>query len=193
MPARWSRALAARRGRSLIATGCALLVIAGCTKLTSEQKALAGKEQLCIACHGPQGRVLAVSAPVLEAQSKDYLVAQLTSFREHSRADADGRFYMWPIAAGLTDPTIDALAAYFAALPALVPNAAGTPPGNALYEKGVPDRGIAPCSSCHGDKGQGMAVFPRLAGQHRDYLTAQLHAFADEERSNPIMGPLAKN
>jgi cytochrome c553 len=38
-----------------------------------------------------------------------------------------------------------------------------------------------------------MADFPRLAGQHRDYLAAQLAALADGSRASAIMGPMAKN
>jgi cytochrome c553 len=38
-----------------------------------------------------------------------------------------------------------------------------------------------------------LAIFPRLAGQHRDYLATQLAAYADGSRANPIMGPLAKS
>lgn len=135
---------------------------------------------------------MAVSAPVLAGQSRDYLVAQLQAFRDHSRANGDGRFYMWPMAAGLSDALIESLAGYFASLPPAAP-ARGMPARSELFEKGAPERGIAPCSSCHGDKGQGVAAFPRLAGQHRDYLMAQLRAFADASRPNLIMGPMAKN
>lgn len=156
---------------------------------------MSDKERLCTACHASDGRVGPVHAPVLAGQSKDYLVAQLQTFRDHTRANGDGRFYMWPMAAGLSDAMVDHLAGYFAALPppAAQAAAAGTAAGQSLFSAGAPERGIAACSSCHGAQGQGVAVFPRLAGQHRDYLAAQLHAFADGSRPNPIMGPMAKN
>jgi cytochrome c553 len=38
-----------------------------------------------------------------------------------------------------------------------------------------------------------MPGFPRLAGQHADYLLAQLAAFADGSRANPVMGAMARN
>ncbi|RQR27913.1 cytochrome C [Burkholderia sp. Bp9143] len=54
--------------------------------------------------------------------------------------------------------------------------------------------GVAACIGCHGAQGEGNAAagFPRLAGTHAAYLSAQLAAFADGSRQNPIMQPLAK-
>jgi len=51
-----------------------------------------------------------------------------------------------------------------------------------------------PCASCHGDHGQGNAAagFPRLAGLNAAYLQAQLHAFAEGRRQNPVMMPIAR-
>ncbi|MBV6273708.1 c-type cytochrome [Alcaligenaceae bacterium CGII-47] len=50
------------------------------------------------------------------------------------------------------------------------------------------------CVTCHGEKGEGMAAagFPHLAGQGAGYLALQLQGFAQGERSNPIMEPIAK-
>ncbi|MFM0207401.1 c-type cytochrome [Paraburkholderia sediminicola] len=55
-------------------------------------------------------------------------------------------------------------------------------------------KGVAACISCHGAKGEGNAAagFPRLAGVSASYLSAQLTAFADGTRQNPIMQPMAK-
>ncbi len=50
---------------------------------------------------------------------------------------------------------------------------------------------IAPCSSCHGKDGAGMATFPRLAGMDATYLNKQLQDFASGSRSNPVMAPIA--
>ena len=35
----------------------------------------------------------------------------------------------------------------------------------------------AGCAACHGDKGQGMAVFPALAGQTSDYIIDRLTTY----------------
>lgn len=47
------------------------------------------------------------------------------------------------------------------------------------------------CAACHGDSGQGgkKGEYPRLAGQHVEYLTAQLHKFKDRKRHNLPMFP----
>ena len=166
-----------------------------CSTQSAEARAHVEKELSCSACHQPNGRTATTRSPLLAGQTRGYLVAQLKAFRDHSRADADGRFYMWPMVASLSDSSIDLLADHFASQqpPVGTPGTNTASDGKTLFDRGAPDRGVAPCSSCHGDKGQGVADFPRLAGQHGDYLNAQLLAFADGSRPNPIMGPLAKN
>ncbi|WP_081769030.1 c-type cytochrome [Herbaspirillum sp. RV1423] len=52
--------------------------------------------------------------------------------------------------------------------------------------------GVAACISCHGAQGEGNASFPRLAGAGQAYLQAQLNAFADGSRKNPVMQPFAQ-
>jgi cytochrome c553 len=50
----------------------------------------------------------------------------------------------------------------------------------------------ASCAACHGVNGIGIiALYPNLAGQKNDYLVAQLRAFRDGNRTNPIMSPMA--
>ena len=49
------------------------------------------------------------------------------------------------------------------------------------------------CAACHGATGRGIAdAYPNLAGQKAAYTAAQLRAFRDGERANPIMAPMAK-
>ena len=49
------------------------------------------------------------------------------------------------------------------------------------------------CFVCHGPHGQSLnAWYPALSGQPKAYIAAQLHAFANDQRPNPYMGPLAK-
>lgn len=48
------------------------------------------------------------------------------------------------------------------------------------------------CGACHGQNGIGIIpLYPNLAGQKREYLAAQLRAFRDGSRKNPIMSPMA--
>lgn len=44
------------------------------------------------------------------------------------------------------------------------------------------------CSACHGAEGNSVAaLWPNLAGQNANYLVAQLKAFKDGSRSDPVM------
>lgn len=50
----------------------------------------------------------------------------------------------------------------------------------------------AVCAGCHGAKGISAAgIYPNLAGQKADYLAAQLKAFREKTRANPVMAPMA--
>lgn len=50
------------------------------------------------------------------------------------------------------------------------------------------------CSLCHGVKGEAVsAVFPRLAGQHWEYIAKQLAEFKSGKRKSESMQPQAEN
>ena len=38
------------------------------------------------------------------------------------------------------------------------------------------------CAACHGQDGQGMGVFPKLAGQTSDYISNRLYAYKNREQ-----------
>ena len=43
-------------------------------------------------------------------------------------------------------------------------------------------RGLwAGCAACHGNEGQGMGMFPKLAGQNSDYISQRLYAYKNNE------------
>jgi cytochrome c553 len=138
-------------------------------------------QQACSLCHGVRGVSTSPNFPNLAAQQPGYIVAELKGFRGHSRQDPEGFEYMWGIARRLTDDQIDAIAAYYAAQPPAHQRPEGSAArigeGRTLFAQGAPDRGIPACSSCHGDQGQGLATFPRIAGQHADYIAKQLLVF----------------
>jgi cytochrome c553 len=52
-----------------------------------------------------------------------------------------------------------------------------------------------PCAACHGPEGNTPPGpdFPRLGGQHYDYLVQALEGYKSGARKNPIMNPLAAN
>ncbi len=157
---------------------------------------IAGIVHVCSSCHGPGGHSISSTFPRLAGQQKDYLIAQLTAFRDHTRADPHAKTYMWGMAARLSNPMIAALATYYSAQPPFPgtpnnsPEVAG---GRKIYTAGIPARQVPPCFACHGDKGQGNGPIPRLAGQHRAYLERQLEAFASKARANEIMHENSKN
>ncbi|WP_428493472.1 c-type cytochrome [Rhodopila sp.] len=70
----------------------------------------------------------------------------------------------------------------------------GTPDvGATIAQKGNAP-GAAPCTTCHGVRGEGNAAIgaPRLAGLGASYIVEQLDAFADKQRENAIMLPIAQ-
>ena len=39
----------------------------------------------------------------------------------------------------------------------------------------------AGCAACHGNEGQGMGAFPKLAGQNAEYISQRLYAYQNRE------------
>jgi cytochrome c553 len=153
--------------------------------------------QVCSSCHGVDGVSTSPNFPRLAGQSQDYLVSQLQNFRGHHRSDPAGYEYMWGLARDLSDEQITGLAAYFSAQtprPNRPVPAALLPLGQKIFQQGVPEHETPPCSGCHGTEGQGLAAFPRLAGQHRDYLVKQLTIFQrTEQRPGTPMTQVSHN
>ena len=151
---------------------------------------------VCGTCHGPTGNSAQRKYPRLAGQHANYLVAQLKAFRSQSRGDPDAISYMWGMASQLDDDTVEALAAYYAAQTA-EPSGAGTSAaatrGREIYEHGVPAQGVPACSSCHGPDAHGLQDFPRLAGQHGQYVLKQLASFQSNMRNVAIMHGVAQN
>lgn len=138
-------------------------------------------QQVCSNCHGVTGNAVSPNFPNLAGQVDTYLIAQLNFFRSHDRRDPAGFEYMWGISRALTDDQIKGLAEYFAAQTPIRQPVEGTPSqidaGKAIFENGVSSKNAPACSSCHGAEGQGNAPFPRIAGQHADYVVKQLAVF----------------
>ena len=141
-------------------------------------------QQVCSLCHGIDGNSVSPIFPRLAGQLPEYLAAQLGNFRSHQRSDPPGYEYMWGLTRNLTDAQIAGLAEYFASQKPIANAAADVQQmaaGKVIFENGVPEKEAAPCMACHGPSAQGMATFPRLAGQHQDYLVKQLHVFQETE------------
>jgi cytochrome c553 len=154
-------------------------------------------QQVCSNCHGVTGVAVSPNFPNLAGQIEPYFIAQLEGFKIRGRHDPAGYEYMWGLSRNLTQDQIKGLAAYYAgqapARQAVEGDSSRFDAGKLVFQSGVPDKGVPACSGCHGEKGQGMATFPRLAGQHADYLVKQLGVFqrTDERPEGSIMKTVA--
>jgi cytochrome c553 len=99
----------------------------------------------------------------------------------------------------VVQPASQAAASAPAAAPIIPPVPPASVPGEAQRQQGAQlaaqgAGGAAPCSTCHGARGEGnpAAGFPRIAGQSYDYLRRQLASYAGDTRNHPVMAPIAK-
>ncbi len=143
---------------------------------------------ICMACHGPQGNSLVPQWPKLAGQHPEYIMKQLMDFKAGNRANVQ----MTPMAMPLTDQEVVDLAAYFSSQiqSGGVADRELANQGESIYRAGNPATGVPACSGCHGPAGmgQGLAKFPRLAGQHADYVKQALQHFRSGERANDPNG-----
>jgi cytochrome c553 len=145
----------------------------------------------CSKCHGQYGVSISPLFPILAAQLPGYIEAELKLFRVRGRSDPRGRAFMWGIARGLTDEQIKGVAQYFSGQPAVKGDGTSNPAlaakGKVMYENGAPDRDIEACTVCHGHSGEGVNTQPRLAGQHRDYVSTEMFQYRGGLRENKVM------
>lgn len=166
-----------------------------------DNPAVAGKTialQVCSNCHGVKGVSISPAFPKLAGQRREYLVDQLTDFKTHARSDPNAKRFMWGFT-HLSEAQIDDLAAYFSSQTPVMGEPAEQSlmvEGKAIFASGLPDKGVAACVSCHGKHGEGMNQFPRLAGQHADYVYKQLLVFQHNVEQRPrgeIMKSICSN
>ena len=140
----------------------------------------------CAACHAADGNSSTPVNPKLAQQHPEYLVKQLQEFKSGKRANA----VMSGMAAGLSDEDMRNIAYWLASKPAkagFAKDKDSVALGERIYRGGIADRQVAACAGCHSPNGAGIpSQYPRLAGQHADYTTAQLTAFRDGVRKNNI-------
>jgi cytochrome c553 len=184
-----------------------LLMLAGaCTALCAPllahaQDAAAGQKKaaMCIGCHGIVGYQasfpVVYKVPMIAGQNSQYLISALAAYKNGERKHPTMR----AIAGSLTDTDMADLAAYYATLGASMikpvadtPAAAPSTEVAALLTKGA-------CTSCHGANFSKPIApgYPKLAGQHGDYLYQALKSYATSGnpnygRGNAIMGGQVK-
>jgi cytochrome c553 len=178
-----------------------VLALAGTATAAMAQDAKAGEKKaaMCIGCHGIPGYQASFpevhKVPMISGQGAKYLAAALTAYQKGERRHPTMR----GIAATLSEKDIADLSAYYeqhgrssvvqvADAPAVAPSAEV----DALLKKGA-------CASCHGANFSKPidGAYPKLAGQHADYLYVALKAYQtagnpNVGRSNAIMVAQAK-
>ncbi len=155
-------------------------------ELESVQRAV----HVCASCHGEEGRSTDKLAPSLAGQMREYTIRQLKDFRSQSRSETDIQAYMWGVSALLTDDQIEGLADYYAAQKPRAPKSVNPKleaSGKRLFDQGLPAQGVRACASCHGERAEGAAGFPRLAGLQADYVFRQLRAFRTPLRPHGVV------
>ncbi len=190
-----------KRFLNLIAVASVALSLSGVAQ-ASETKAAkpdlaAGEAKVtavCSACHTADGSRGASANPILQGQHPEYLVKQLTEFKEGKRKNA----VMSGMASMLSPEDMKNVAAFFATKKAkdgAAKNKDLVALGEKIYRGGIAKKSVPACAGCHSPNGAGMpAQYPRLAGQHGDYTKAQLVAFRQGERTNsPQMAAIAAN
>jgi cytochrome c553 len=184
-----------------------VLIVAAASTFTAHAQEVKGnakdgasKNAMCIGCHGIVGYQASFpeihKVPMISGQGAPYIVAALTAYKKGERKHPTMR----GIAESLTDQDMADLAAYYTASGVV----AGAPPPNKSV--GASDRITkllnkegAVCVACHGDNfNSDVSVFPKIAGQHSDYLFVALKAYKVEGnpkvgRDNAIMAGVAKN
>ncbi|MFM2051704.1 MAG: hypothetical protein RL682_2195 [Pseudomonadota bacterium] len=166
--------------------------------IQGDAKAGEKKNAMCIGCHGIVGYQASFpeihKVPKISGQGAKYIISALNAYKKGERKHASMR----GIAASLTDQDMADLAAFYSTSGAV---AGAEAPGKAadgsakameLVTKGA-------CASCHGDSFSKPIdpTYPKIAGQHSDYLYVALKAYKTEGnaqigRGNAIMGGVAK-
>ena len=160
-----------------LAMGCAQYAYSAEPMPAGDAAAGEAQTMVCAACHGADGNSAVPTFPKLAGQGQKYLYKQLQDIRDGARpvptmvgqldgksnqdlADIAAYYAAQSRTGGQTDPELLAL-------------------GEAVYRGGIPERDVAACTACHSPTGAGNAPagFPALAGQHAEYIAAQLVAY----------------
>ncbi len=184
----------------LLALASALAAL-GATSSAHAQDAAQGKKKaaMCIGCHGIPGYQASFpevyKVPMISGQNTEYIISALNAYKKGERKHSTMR----GIATSLTDTDMADLAAFYHqyGVEGMAPAPETAPPPSspdvaALIAKGA-------CVSCHGANFSKPVApnYPKLAGQHPDYLYAALKAYGTEGnpqvgRANAIMGAQVK-
>lgn len=155
------------------------LLVLGVANQALAADAAAGKSltTACGACHGADGNSPAPNFPKLAGQNAKYLIKQMKDIKSGARQVA--------VMAGqldnMSEKQIADIAAYYSSQTMKLGAAKEdlVKLGERVYRAGDREKGLSACSGCHSPTGQGNEPggFPKLGGQHAEYIAAQLRAF----------------
>lgn len=182
----------------LLLVSCATAFSVHAQEVRGDGKAGEKKIAMCIGCHGIQGYQASFpevhKVPMISGQGAKYIVSALTAYKKGERKHPTMR----GIADNLSDQDMADVGAYYEAHGkvegATAPGkaAVGSARATELVKKGA-------CVSCHGESFNQPIdpSYPKLAGQHADYLFVALKSYKTEGnatwgRANGIMGGIAK-
>ncbi len=134
----------------------------------------------CTWCHGPSLQGF-TTAPRLAGQRAEYIEAQLSSFKAHSRDNPLSQQYMWGAARRIGPEVARELGRYMSTLdgvPARDGRSELSEAGRALYMEGNAPSNVNACVVCHGPEGQGVRAIPRLAGLSAAYMKRRLQGWS---------------
>ena len=138
--------------------------------------------EVCAACHLTEGwGTKEGTFPQLAGQHRDVLIKQLADIRAKNRDNPTMYPFALPESIGDAQALAD-VTAYIETLPMNPDNGVG-PGDNLEHGKKLFDDN---CVKCHGDHGQGDEAkwYPRLEGQHYNYMLRQFEWIRDGKRRN---------
>jgi cytochrome c553 len=165
-------------------------------EIKGDAKAAEQKIAMCIGCHGIKGYQASFPevyrVPMISGQNAKYIVASLNAYKKGERKHPTMR----GISASLSEQDMADLGAFYEQHAKVEPvtKTPKVPDAKvaALLQKGA-------CISCHGDNFSKPIdpSYPKLAGQHKDFLFVALKSYKTENlstwgRSNGVMGGIAK-
>lgn len=186
---------------SLLSAALGLAALAAAPASAQDVKgdvqAAQGKVAMCVGCHGISGYKTAFPevymVPKIAGQNAGYLAAALREYAADNRKHPSMR----GVASTLSAQDIADVAAYYEALGKRADAQLPAPAQPSAQVADLLQKGS--CASCHGDNYSKPIdpSYPKLAGQHHDYLFVALKSYKDNSnatwgRGNPIMAAQVK-
>ncbi len=152
----------------------------------ADLKAGEAKAVVCAGCHGAEGNSAVPNFPKLAGQNAKYIAKQLDDIKKGQRKVVE----MTGLLDEMNEQDFLNIGAYFESKKMQLAGSNNDKQqlelGGRVYRAGNHETSVSACSGCHSPTGQGNspAGFPRLSGQHPEYIVNQLKAFRNDIRTN---------